>query len=314
MLRVLFVMIIPDWGYTVAMRKSPLPVLLLALACASAGFSQTNDVRQLAPGVYTWGGDADKRIIANCTWVIFKDYVFVVDANFPWGAREILPRIRATTNKPIRYVLNTHYHGDHAYGNSAFVDAGATIVSSEATADELGTKGANSWNGWKDAEHPFTGARLEPASVTYTDKMILDDGTQRVELIRLGPAHSRGDSVAYLPKQKIVVTGDLCVTWLIGNNVADPDANYEGWLKALATMESWDPMIVVPGHGSPSSKAALTAQREYLADMLAQVQAGKKAGKTADQLVSEIDLSKHGGLASGAAGNAASIRAMYKHP
>jgi len=48
-------------------------------------------------------------------WVIFNDYVLVVDANFPWGAREILPKIRATTNKPIRFVLNTHYHGDHAY-------------------------------------------------------------------------------------------------------------------------------------------------------------------------------------------------------
>jgi glyoxylase-like metal-dependent hydrolase (beta-lactamase superfamily II) len=65
-------------------------------------------------------------------WVIFNDYVLVVDANFPWGAREILPRIRATTNKPIRFVLNTHYHGDHAYGNAIFVDAGAMIVSSEA--------------------------------------------------------------------------------------------------------------------------------------------------------------------------------------
>jgi cyclase len=296
------------------MRKSLLPSLILALVCSSAEFAQTKDVRELAPGVYTWGGDAEKRIIANCTWVIFKDYVFVVDGNFPWGAREILPRIRATTNKPIRYVLNTHYHGDHAYGNSVFVDAGATIVSSEATADELRTKGANSWNGWKDAEHPLTGARLEPASVTFTDKMILDDGTQRVELVRLGPAHSKGDSVAYLPKQKILATGDLCVTWLTGNNVADADANYEGWLKALATMESWDPTTVVPGHGSPSSKAALTAQREYLADMLAQVRAGRKAGKSADQLVSEIDLSKHGGIASSAAGNATSIRAMYKHP
>ena len=282
-------------------------------AFAVAASAQSNETRELAPGVYVWQGASDKRIIANCTWVVFKDFVFVADANFPWGAREILPRIRATTNKPIRYVLNTHYHGDHAYGNSVFVDAGASIVSSEATAEELRTKGTTSWNGWTDAAHPLTGARVEPATVTFSDRMVLDDGTQRVELIRLGPAHSKGDSVAYLPKQKIVVTGDLCVTWLTGNNVADPDADYEGWLKALSTMASWDVTTVVPGHGAPSSRTALVTQRGYLADMLSKVQAGKKAGKTADQLATEIDLSGHGPIASTATANANSVRAMYKH-
>ncbi len=286
---------------------------LLALFLSCVAGAQTDNVRELAPGVYVWEGNADKRAPANCTWVVFKDYVFVVDANFPWGAREILPRIRATTNKPIRYVLNTHYHGDHAYGNSLFVDAGASIVSSESTADELRTKGTDSWNNWKDAAHPLTGSRVEPATVTFSDRMVLDDGIQRVELIRLGPAHSRGDSVAYLPKQKIVVTGDLCVTWQAGNNMGDADVNYDGWVKALATMESWDVATVVPGHGHPGAKTALQAQREYLSDMLAQVRAGKQAGKSAEQLTTEINLSRHGSLAASAPGNATAIRAMYKH-
>jgi len=72
---------------------------------------------------------------------VFQDYVFVIDANFPWGAREILPEITKTTGKPIRYVFDTHYHSAHTFGNSVFVDAGAAIVCSQDCANELAAKG-----------------------------------------------------------------------------------------------------------------------------------------------------------------------------
>lgn len=75
-------------------------------------------VRQLAPGVYYYFGDEINQKSANCLWVIFKEYVLVVDANYPWGAEEILLEIRKTTDKPVRFVFNTHYHHDHTFGNS----------------------------------------------------------------------------------------------------------------------------------------------------------------------------------------------------
>jgi len=279
----------------------------------SAGQAQTIGVRELAPGVYLWPGDRDRRQPANCTWVIFKDYVLVLDANFPWGAREILSKIKSTTDKPIRYVFNTHYHGDHSYGNSIFVDQGATVITSRATDEELRTKGALGWTNWHEAAHSLEGARLEPASLTFSDQMALDDGTQRVEFTRLGPSHSNGDAVAYLPKQKILVTGDLCVTWAFGNNVADASANYDNWIHALDQMAGWNVTTVVPGHGPVASAAALQVQREYLADMLGQVRAGISAGKSADELARTIDLSKHGTIAHDTEANATSIRAMYRH-
>jgi len=294
------------------MSKRIATAFAFALLLFYAARADNDRVRELAPGVFVWQGDAGKREPANCTWVIFKDYVLVIDANYPWGAREILPRIQASTKKPIRFVFDTHFHGDHSYGNSIFVDAGASIICSEACAEELKTKGATGWNNWKDAAHPLTGARLEPATVTFADRMVLDDGTQRVEITRVGPGHSKGDAVAYLPKQKILVTGDLCVTWSAGNNVGDPDADPDNWLRALENLSSWDVTTVVPGHGTPATRLALTAQREYLADMLKQVRAGKQAGKTADQLEKEIDLSSHGTLAGSATGNATAIRAIYK--
>jgi len=288
--------------------------LTFALLLFFGARAQSNRVQQLAPGIYFWQGDRDKREPANCTWVVFKDYVLVIDANFPWGAREILPEIKHTTSKPIRFVFNTHYHGDHSTGNSLFVDKGATIVCSQACDGELRTKGAKAWANLKgDAAHSLEGTRFEAASITFSDGMVFDDGTQRVELTRLGPGHSKGDAVAYLPKEKILVTGDLCVTWAFGNNVADADADYDNWLRALDKMAGWDVKTVIPGHGAPSAPPALRMQHEYLADMLIQVRAGLHAGKSADELAHQINLSKDGFIAGDAEANAGSIRAMYRN-
>lgn len=298
--------------YTVTMPVRFFAILSFALLLFFAARADSDRVRQLAPGVYFWQGDAEKREPANCTRVVFKDYVLVIDANFPWGAREILPRVKASTSKPIRFVFDTHYHGDHTFGNSVFADAGASIICSEACAEELRTKGVKGWAGSHDPAHPLDGYRLEQAAITFTDGMVFDDGTQRVELTRVGPGHSQGDAVAYLPKQKILITGDLCVTWSSGNNMADPDADHENWIRALDRMAAWDVNTVIPGHGTPAARPALHAQREYIADMLNQVRAGKRAGKSADDLTREIDLRRHGSLAASPAGNASSIRAMYK--
>ncbi len=174
------------------------------------------------------------------------------------------------------------------------------------------TKGAKGWTNWKDTAHPLDGARLEQATITFTDGMVFDDGTHRVEMTRVGPGHSKGDAVAYLPKEKILITGDLCVTWSAGNNMADVDADHDNWVRALDRLSSWDVKTVIPGHGPIAKAPALRAQREYLADLVNQVRAGKRAGKSADELARVIDLSKHGSLAASKEGNATSIRAVYK--
>jgi glyoxylase-like metal-dependent hydrolase (beta-lactamase superfamily II) len=258
-------------------------------------------VRELAPGVFFWQGDHVRKVPANCTWINFKDYVLVIDANFPVAAREIIPLIRKTTaDKPIRFLFDTHWHGDHSTANKEYVDAGAVILCSSACDEELRTKG-------KQAKVP-----PEPASLTFPDRMVFDDGTHRVELTRMGPAHSKGDAVAYLPKEKILVSGDLCVNWNWGNNVADPDADYDNWIRALDNLAQWDVGTLVPGHGSLGTPATLRAQSAYLADMQKQVRAGLAAGKSADQLAKEVDVSRHGSFGVNPEQNQASVRAMCR--
>jgi glyoxylase-like metal-dependent hydrolase (beta-lactamase superfamily II) len=289
-----------------------LGILFLLLLFAAAR-SQGTGVRQVAPGVFFWQGDHLLRKPANCTWVLFKEYVLIIDANFPWGAREILPEIKRTTSKPIRFVFDTHYHSDHTFGNSVFVDAGASIVCSQECVDELKTKGKAAWDKWSETgAHSLAGSRLELPTLTFADKIAFDDGDRRVEITRLGPAHSKGDAVAYLPKEKILITGDLCVNWTWGNNMADLDADYDNWIRVLDGLARWDVRILAPGHGSLGGTDTLRGQRQYIADMLRQVQAGVRARKTVDQLVAEIDLSKHGSFGANTESNASSIRAVYR--
>lgn len=294
------------------MKLRPILAILFSLLLFSAAFSQSSRVREIAPGVFVWLGDREKRQPANCGWVELSDYVLVIDANFPWGAREIIPEIKRTTRKPIRFVFNTHYHGDHAFGGDLFAKEGAAIVCSQDCGLESRTKGQAGWDrNTETGEFSLKPYKLAHPSIVFPERMVFDDGKHRVELIRVGPGHSKGDAVAYLPKQRILFTGDLCVNWKSGNNVADADADPENWVRALEKMAGWDVGTVVVGHGAIGDKGTLRGQAGYLEDMWKQVRAGKRSGKSADQLVKEIDLSRHGHFAADAERNAVSIRAMY---
>ncbi len=284
---------------------------LVTLLFTGLLFAQTKPVRELAPGVFYYFGDELQHRSANCVWIVFKDYVLVIDANYPWAAKEIIEEIHKTTTKPVRFVFNTHYHHDHSFGNGVFVDSGATVVSTKQTAIEMKTLGQREWN-QNYSGQSLEGYRREFPSMVFNDSLVFDDGEHRVELIKMGPAHTAGDGVAFLPKEKILVTGDLFVhgnPW--GNNVADPNADYDRWLMVLDTLANWNSKIVVPGHGELTTTKIVQQQRAYLADMLQQVRQGIKTGKSKEELVREINLSKHPVYGDNKVSTERSIRAMY---
>jgi len=285
--------------------------LLLAGAFLRHADSQSNFTQQLAPDVYYRAADRPKNIIANTGWIVFRDYVLVIDANFPWGARAILADVRKTTSKPIRYVFDTHYHGDHAFGNSIWVDAGATILCSRECVEESKAKNPANWaNDKGQGEFSLKSVRLEHPQIGFQDKMVFDDGEHRVELVRMGPGHTRGDSIAYLPKEKILFTGDLCVNFA-GNNIADPDADPDNWLRVLDDLSQKDVGVLIPGHGGKGSSETLRGQRAYLADMINGVRNGIEKGVPAEQLAKDLDLSVHNPWGQDPVRNATSIKAVY---
>ena len=299
------------------MKRAALPVVLLGLlfvAYERTAVTQSRSVRQLAPGVFSRQGDTDARQPANTSWIEFHNFVVVIDANTPWGIRAILPEIKKTTSKPVRYVFDTHYHWDHSQGNSVMADEGVTVICSQDCASELSTKGKEEWaSGAKRTDqYSLTPYRMELPSVVFDNFMAIDDGERRLELRRVGPAHTMGDAVAFLPKEGILFTGDLCVNWRSGNNVGDPDADHSHWAQVLNDMAGRNLKIVIPGHGDPGTVDTLKGQSAFLDDLWKQVSAGKKAGKTVDQLLKEADLSKHGNFAADAQQNQTAIRQVFR--
>jgi glyoxylase-like metal-dependent hydrolase (beta-lactamase superfamily II) len=299
------------------MRRTALAavlVIVLAGTYARALRTQVGSVRQIAPGVSSRLGDKDAQQPANTSWIEFRNFVVVIDANTPFGIRPALEEIKKTTSKPVRYVFDTHYHWDHTQGNSIMADAGVTVVCSQDCANELSTKGKREWDQMskRTGQYSLAPYRMEQPSLVFGDFMAIDDGERRQELRRMGPAHTIGDAVAFLPKEGILFTGDLCVNWRFGNNVGDADADHPHWVQALNDMATWNVKTVVPGHGDFGTVGTLKAQSAFLDDLWKQVSSGKKAGKPLEQLLKEVDLSRHGDFAADQVQNAAAIRQVFR--
>src|SRR5437588_3661243 len=144
-----------------------------------------NEVKEVVPGVYfrysSIGpeGSAIPFGGSNNIWVIFEDYVVVIDANFPKEAGDVIEAIKKTTDKPIRYVLDTHHHGDHAYGNDVFAKAGASIIAQTNCARLLRVNGPKEFADAAKAEGERYGvdkSKLKVPSVVFDEKLVLDDG------------------------------------------------------------------------------------------------------------------------------------------
>ncbi len=254
------------------------------------------EVKELAPGVffrYSSISATDNKVPfggSNHIWVVFEEYVVVIDANFPEGANECIEAIRKTTDKPIRYVLDTHHHGDHAYGNAVFAKAGASIVAHTACVRWLREKGFKEFEdagkgpgGRKDVRESV----LKVPTVVFDDKLVLDDGKQRVEFHWFGHAHTPGDAFAYLPKQKILCTGDACVNGAFNYTGHGDTAS---WIRVLEKCQQLDVKIVAPGHGLPSSKDLLETQKRYFVELRQQVKKGIDANQELADIQKNINM------------------------
>src|SRR6184192_2874943 len=116
----------------------------LALFVTSTG-AQPGTVKQIVPGVWFREGDLENQGHCNNIIIEMKDYLIVVDANFPSGARLAMAAAKQVSSKPVKYVFDTHHHGDHAYGNSIWTEAGATTLAYKGVAEEMKRNEPAAW-------------------------------------------------------------------------------------------------------------------------------------------------------------------------
>jgi glyoxylase-like metal-dependent hydrolase (beta-lactamase superfamily II) len=251
-----------------------------------------NDVKEIAPGVffrYSSISANDKTIPfggSNHTWIVFKDYVVVIDANFPKEAADVVADIKKTTNKPIKYVLDTHHHGDHAYGNCVWAKEGAKIIASTPTARLLKTNGPKQWEEAAKDRPDVKANELKQVDITFDDKYELKDETQHVVFYNFGHGHTIGDAVAYLPKHKILCTGDACVN---GAFNFMGHSNSASWIKCLDEMAKLEIDLICPGHGKVTRKDLLATQKRYFVELRAAVQKGIEQNKSVEEIIAAFN-------------------------
>jgi cyclase len=228
-------------------------------------------VEKVSEGVYFHEGDILGKGHCNNGWVIFEDYVLVIDANMPSGATQIIPKIRALTEKPIRFAFDTHHHGDHAYGNQVLADQGAVPVAHTGVIEEMKRYETGHYGGkpgrWEEtaASRPDVKAsKLKPPTVLFPRELFFDDGKRRVELLHLGVAHTHGDAWAWLPKERILFSGDACVNGPF-NFVGD--GNVEQWIRTLEAAKKLGVKTLCPGHGPRGEAIVVEDQRRYFVSL-----------------------------------------------
>ncbi len=229
---------------------------------------------------YTAEGDPNTGII------IGDDAVMVIDTQAtPVMAQDVIRRIREVTDKPIKYVVLSHYHAVRVLGASGYKPE--HIIASRDTYDLIVERGEQD-KASEIGRFPRLFQAVESVpdgmtwpTMTFTGKMSVWLGKLEVQLIQLGRGHTKGDTVAWLPEQKILFSGDLVefdATPYAG------DAYFKDWPQTLDNIAALKPVALVPGRGAalttPEQVAAgLAGTRSFIADVHASVKKGVKAGK-----------------------------------
>ena len=245
-------------------------------------------LKQLAPGVYAAIDGPEHKAGSNAGFVIGDDGVLVIDALFtPDAARALIAEIRRLTPKPIRYVVNTHYHADHTGGDQVLRDAGAIIV---AHRNVRGWVRTNNIALFGDRITPELKARIEalPLPDLVTDKdLTIWLGARKIQ-VRTVLGHTGGDLVVAVPDAHVLFTGDLLWRKVAPNLIDGSVAEWSATDADFAAMPDAAKTTYVPGHGDVANVRHIQDFRAYLLDLRRLVTEGRLAGLKDDALVEAV--------------------------
>lgn len=219
----------------------------------SKTFASQGDIRdkeksfvELASGAYGYTAEGDP----NSGVIIGEDAVMVIEAQAtPHMAEDVISHIRSVTDKPIKYLVLTHYHAVRVLGASAY--KADEIICSHKTLEMIKERGQQDWDSeFQRFPRLFRGQESIPGltypTITFTDKMMIDLGNKKVEIIHLGEGHTRGDAVVWLPEDKVLYAGDLVE---YGATPYCGDAQLRNWSGTLQQLAALRPKALVPGRG-----------------------------------------------------------------
>ena len=244
-------------------------------------------VTEIAPGIYVHVGQhaiytpKNKGDISNCSFIVGEKGVAVVDScgTYLLG-RALRAAIRSVTDKPIRYVFNTHMHPDHVFGNAAFVEDKPEFVAHYKLGRGLASRAERymAVNGKDVGEAPFAGTKVVLPTREIKETESIDIGGRTIRVLPQPTAHTDNDLVIYDEKTQTLFLGDL----LFAHRVPALDGSILGWVKVLKELEKIPAERVVPGHG-PASLGwpdALQPINNYLQTIIDEIRPMIAEGKT----------------------------------
>jgi len=262
-------------------------VLLLGFGVAELR-GQAASARRIAPGVWFLLGDASMGY-SNTAVIEMQDYLIVVDANYPARARELMVEVKELSPKPVRYVFDTHAHGDHSYGNSLWTATGATTLAYYKIVAEMDHYEPTRWQAAEakreDVREMHQVNVQRPLKTFRKSPFVLKDATREVDFLFLGWGHTPADGYVWLPKERVLCTGDAAVN---GPRNKLWDANLANWPRALSKAIKLRPLYVLPGHGDAGGIEILEGQRQFLIDLYSAVKEQVDAGKTLGEIHVEL--------------------------
>jgi len=204
-------------------------------------------------------------IDSTTTFLITRDGVVVVDTRVtPLEAGKVLAEIRKRTQLPILYTINTHYHGDHTFGNQVFEDSGAIIAHENVKKSLTGASGKAHLDFFKTMNIPgMDETVITLPNMVFKEEMEMYVGGYHLKLIH-ARGHTDGDLFVYIKELKTLITGDLVSN---GKVPYMGDAYVEEWIASLDVLSDFDAEIYIPGHGEPGGKPVLIAMKHYLINL-----------------------------------------------
>ena len=226
--------------------------------------SWKSGLQEIAPNVFAHIHSGVGWDICNSGFIVGDDGVLVIDAMMVASqVRPYLEEIRKVTDKPIRYLVNTHHHVDHSFGNQFYLPT--EVVSHRGCRESMITAGADVESlsqRYPQYRDDWVQSRLTPASITYEDKMIVHLGDRVIELLHPGPAHTYGDTLVYLPRERVLFTGDVAFQYL---TPLARDGHVSNWIKVTnGILKDVNATTLVMGHGPVSGKEAVSWTLKYL--------------------------------------------------
>ena len=236
---------------------------------------------RLSDNAYAYTAEGDP----NTGVVIGDDAVMVIDTQAtPVMAQDVIRRIREVTDKPIKYVVMSHYHAVRVLGASAY--GAQQVIASQDTYDLIVERGAQDMKSEIERfPRLFRSVETIPGltwpTLTFTGKMTLWLGKLEVQLLQLGRGHTKGDTVVWLPQQKILFSGDLVE---YGATPYAGDAYFQDWPKTLDNLAALEPVALVPGRGDALTtpqlvRDGLAGTKSFISELYANVKAGAATGK-----------------------------------